>query len=121
MSTNWVAMKSIPSEHHQFFMQQIIALQKILNEIHGDKLPLLRRDYLDISDILISYMKHFGHTYKNDLYIVHCPMYRHDMGGSWLQSHQKITNPYFGSEMLRCGDVEGTIATLTKSKGNDHE
>jgi membrane fusion protein, copper/silver efflux system len=33
----------------------------------------------------------------------YCPMVK-DGGGDWLQANDQLLNPYFGSEMLRCGE-----------------
>ena len=32
-----------------------------------------------------------------------------DKGGYWLSIEKEIKNPYFGSKMLKCGEVKGTI------------
>ena len=94
---------------------QLSALRQILMEMYGNNIKQLRRDYFDLSNALIAYIKDFGHLYSSDLYIVHCPMYRYDLGGSWIQDNKRVNNPYFGSEMLRCGDVEVVIPAITKS------
>jgi hypothetical protein len=36
-----------------------------------------------------------------DLNVVYCSMAK----GSWLQKEKAIANPYYGSKMLRCGEV----------------
>jgi hypothetical protein len=33
--------------------------------------------------------------------VAYCPM----VSASWLQSGEEIANPYYGSEMLRCGEI----------------
>src|SRR4051795_11529673 len=35
-------------------------------------------------------------------YIVNCPMLKKD----WVQTSEKIANPYFGKEMLSCGEIK---------------
>lgn len=35
-------------------------------------------------------------------YIVHCPMAKKD----WVQTSEKISNPYLGKEMLGCGEIK---------------
>lgn len=39
------------------------------------------------------------------LYHVHCPMTK----GDWLQTTTEIRNPYYGQQMLACGEVVGRI------------
>lgn len=41
------------------------------------------------------------------LYEQHCPMY--DNGSSWLSASSTIQNPYYGSQMLKCGTVQKEI------------
>lgn len=41
-----------------------------------------------------------------------CPMVPQG-GGDWLQSDAKLINPYFGSQMLRCGELVRTIEPVT--------
>ncbi|BBM87052.1 efflux RND transporter periplasmic adaptor subunit [Candidatus Uabimicrobium amorphum] len=103
------------SQTRKKIRSQLSALRQVLMEMHGHDIKQLRRDYFDISNALIAYIKDFGHLYSRDLYIVHCPMYRYDLGGSWIQDNKRVNNPYFGSEMLRCGDIEGIIPTIAKS------
>ena len=44
------------------------------------------------------------------LYHDHCPMYNKDNGGAmWLSETKEVKNPYFGSEMPKCGTVEEVI------------
>ncbi len=40
------------------------------------------------------------------LYYTHCPMAFNDKGAYWLSESKEIKNPYFGSEMLECGEVK---------------
>ncbi|MBK9420663.1 MAG: DUF3347 domain-containing protein [Flavobacteriales bacterium] len=41
------------------------------------------------------------------VYVVHCPMY--EGGADWLSLEAPIKNPFYGSKMLTCGKVTGTI------------
>jgi hypothetical protein len=35
-------------------------------------------------------------------YVVHCPMLQKD----WVQTNEKIANPYYGKEMATCGEIK---------------
>jgi hypothetical protein len=35
-------------------------------------------------------------------YVVHCPMLKKD----WVQTSEKIANPYYGKEMATCGEIK---------------
>ena len=43
------------------------------------------------------------------LYQAYCPMYNNNKGGAWLSTSKEISNPYFGSRMLKCGSVQQEI------------
>lgn len=43
------------------------------------------------------------------LYQAYCPMYNNNKGAFWLSASREIKNPYFGSEMLTCGEVQKEI------------
>jgi len=43
------------------------------------------------------------------LYQTFCPMYNNGKGAIWLSEFEEIKNPFFGSEMLKCGKVQKKI------------
>ena len=43
------------------------------------------------------------------LYQAYCPMYNSNKGGAWLSALKEISNPYFGSKMLKCGSLQQEI------------
>ena len=46
---------------------------------------------------------------NQEVYAQFCPMADNDKGGYWLSVEDKILNPYFGDQMLGCGEVAKTI------------
>jgi transcriptional regulator of acetoin/glycerol metabolism len=44
---------------------------------------------------------------ESTLYEQFCPMY--DGGTSWLSMNKEVRNPYYGSQMLKCGKVQREI------------
>ncbi|WP_366186632.1 DUF3347 domain-containing protein [Flavobacterium ovatum] len=44
---------------------------------------------------------------KDALYEFFCPMY--DGGSTWLSNSKEVRNPYYGSQMLKCGKVKREI------------
>lgn len=44
---------------------------------------------------------------NHTLYQQHCPMYAD--GGTWLSLEKKVSNPYYGSKMMNCGEVQKVI------------
>lgn len=43
------------------------------------------------------------------IYKQYCPMANNNKGGYWLSSESDIKNPYFGDEMLNCGETKEEI------------
>jgi len=43
------------------------------------------------------------------LYKQYCPMAFNDQGAYWLSAQEEIRNPYFGDEMLKCGNVQEVL------------
>ncbi|MGM1056651.1 MAG: DUF3347 domain-containing protein [Bacteroidota bacterium] len=43
------------------------------------------------------------------LYKTFCPMYNNNKGAIWLSETKEIKNPYFGSKMMKCGEIQEEI------------
>ena len=53
--------------------------------------------------------------------VVRCPMAFDNRGARWLQADESVRNPYYGSSMLRCGNVVERLAEAAEeSDGHDH-
>jgi len=44
-------------------------------------------------------------SFKNELYVQHCPMANSNRGADWLSQSNQVKNPYYGAAMLSCGEV----------------
>lgn len=62
-----------------------------------------RSSFQSLSQKLISLSK--GAKLPQPAYIAYCPMKK----AYWLSREKEIENPYYGSEMLTCGNITGTI------------
>lgn len=51
-----------------------------------------------------------------ELYLMHCPMAFGNQGADWIQAEKTLANPYFGSQMLRCGTVKENLATGARGR-----
>lgn len=63
-----------------------------------------REHFEMLSKDMYDLVKTFGGGQK--LYYAHCPMAFDNKGASWVSETEEIKNPYFGSEMLECGEVK---------------
>jgi Cu(I)/Ag(I) efflux system membrane fusion protein len=70
----------------------------------------LRAEFSELSSQVIELERTFGHTGERSFFLAHCPMAFSFAGADWLQDHEQITNPYYGAQMLRCGEVRAEYA-----------
>lgn len=78
-----------------------------------------RRNFSYFSLGLIEGLKTFGHNLADHPQIVHCSMFfdfSNNAGGYWLEDNSRspIRNPYFGKEMLECGEKKELLAGRPK-------
>lgn len=73
-----------------------------------------RRGFKDLSDALQARLETVGSVGTSDVYVAYCPMAFGYAGARWLQTTTEILNPYFGSQMLRCGGIDKQLATAKK-------
>lgn len=75
-----------------------------------------------MSEGVIALQRRFGHRGSETWSLAHCPMASDNKGADWLQRGTQINNPYFGDQMLRCGEIRETFAPLDASPtGSNHE
>jgi len=81
--------------------------------IHELSAPLTIESLRDVLEPLTEYMaltvSHFIGDRTGTVYRAHCPMVDDFRGADWLQRERQIANPYFGSQMFRCGEIVGEV------------
>ena len=87
------------------------ALPELLhNMLAAATLEAFRKPYFEpLSNAMIAAVKANPDAFAGGLYLMHCPMVYEDRGADWLQSDQKLMNPYYGSMMLHCGELKEAI------------
>ncbi|WP_340111670.1 DUF3347 domain-containing protein [Maribellus mangrovi] len=45
-----------------------------------------------------------------NMFQIYCPMYNNKEGGMWLSDSREIKNPFYGSKMMKCGNVQKELA-----------
>lgn len=68
-----------------------------------------RTSFTALSNDVITLFKQ-SEISSGNIYVQYCPMANEGEGGYWLSSQAEIMNPYYGDEMLHCGEVKETIA-----------
>jgi Cu(I)/Ag(I) efflux system membrane fusion protein len=64
-----------------------------------------RRAFWRVSDQILAMERVYGHAGAVVYYRHHCPMAFDNTGAPWLSDSDDIRNPYFGDQMLTCGDA----------------
>lgn len=68
-----------------------------------------RVSFTTLSNDLIAMFKK-AEVNSGSMFVQYCPMANEGEGAYWLASEEEIRNPYYGDEMLNCGEVKETIA-----------
>lgn len=84
-------------------------LDALRNADQWPDMEAIRIAFEPISYSILKMERILGHTGDETHYEVYCPMAFNDKGAPWLQNHDVVDNPYFGSMMLRCGEVRETF------------
>lgn len=74
---------------------------------NGDNIKHQRSHFAGLSEVVYDLVKNFGAGLP--VYHDHCPMARDNQGAMWISEMKEVKNPYFGSQMLKCGTVEEVI------------
>lgn len=86
--------------------QTVAALKKSSTNIHtAEDIQKARVAFLPLSKEMQVLIEHVGTVGKEKLYLGQCPMAFNYEGGSWVQSSEQVSNPYFGASMLTCGST----------------
>jgi len=64
--------------------------------------------FLQVSQDVIPLVKGIKSP-QSPIYVAYCPMANEGKGGYWLSAQKEIKNPYYGDEMLECGEVKEEI------------
>lgn len=72
-----------------------------------------------MSQAMMDLQGRFGSASDEPIYTAYCPMAFDFEGAKWLQRGKEINNPYFGSEMLRCGDIQQTHTPINPQVRDD--
>lgn len=93
-------------ETAQFFAATISSSGKAVT---GEKeIDAKRKEFNMISDALWN-LTRTVHYDGQKLYYQFCPMAFDNTGAYWLSADKEIRNPYFGSKMLKCGEVTDSL------------
>jgi membrane fusion protein, copper/silver efflux system len=107
-----VDMSLVMEDAHNVWMDALKSMNKDLKLLSkAVNIDEQRTIFLTISKSLSDATQKLGVEMKDNqtIYLEFCPMANEDKGGYWLSTEKEIKNPYFGSKMLKCGEVKETI------------
>ncbi|WP_340201707.1 efflux RND transporter periplasmic adaptor subunit [Ascidiimonas sp. W6] len=67
-----------------------------------------RKHFLSLSENMITVVQNLEDS-RVALYVQTCPMAAANAGGLWISMEKEIKNPYFGAQMLKCGEVKQVL------------
>ncbi|MFH1761156.1 MAG: efflux RND transporter periplasmic adaptor subunit [bacterium] len=110
-AANAIDMKKLNGQTHDSWMSILKTLNQNLEHVmHLGDISAVRKVFGVVSSTIIDLEKNFGHAGREKRFVAFCPMAFNNKGGSWLQTEKIISNPFYGSAMLRCGEVKEELA-----------
>lgn len=105
----WDAVEKVDSDKMEAQGQEAWkAIASHLHEIEkmtkASDIEGLRSYFEKVSELMIYVFTAYEMEVET-LYVQHCPMANSDLGANWLSRSKEVQNPYFGSQMLFCGEV----------------
>lgn len=95
------------SEQKKIYDENEEDLKEHAEHISKSKIDHQREHFSMMSEDVYSLVKAFGGG--RTLYHDHCPMANNNKGAMWISEMAEIKNPYMGSSMPKCGNVEEVI------------
>lgn len=95
------------SENAQSFWKTVAAdMKSAARRLHkADSLKKQRESFSPLSGAVETLIKGVSSINMPNLRKAYCPMAFDNKGGYWIQQGDEIRNSYFGSSMLRCGEI----------------
>lgn len=104
-SLKMVDMSLLNHEAHEMWMPLYNEMKNAAESASkSDDIETQRKSFLTISDSYFTAINEF-HLSGLHAYYQYCPMAFNNKGGHWISKEKEISNPYFGSKMMRCGDT----------------
>lgn len=88
--------------------RQIMKNAEAITHLYPENLPKRRELFSLISEDMYKVLK-AAKLQHGGVYQQHCPMAFDDKGANWLSADATIRNPYFGDEMMACGNVTDSL------------
>ncbi|MFO8013650.1 MAG: efflux RND transporter periplasmic adaptor subunit [Phycisphaerae bacterium] len=120
------AVKAVPAEplpqaDRDVWTAHRADLDKAVSEMRrAQNIEAVRQAFALVSESLAAVAGRFGSPMDGPLYRLHCPMAFSNRGADWLQTDREVRNPYFGSAMPKCGEVQAAFEPVTTAAEGGH-
>ena len=95
---------NLPADQKEAYEAHVSKISALaINMSNTRDINVQRISFSPLSDHVYQLVKTFGND--RPVYQTHCAMAFDGKGASWLSDKTEIRNPYYGSEMLECGEV----------------
>jgi len=104
-----VDMKLVKGDAHLAWMKLLEVLNSTTSSISTSKdIEEQRKLFSDLTNNYYAAIQQFDVTGLN-AYYQFCPMAMNNKGAFWINDVKEIQNPYFGSKMMRCGEIRAEL------------
>jgi len=104
-----VNMALLKGDAHMKWMEQLKSMETASKLISSTQdVEIQRAAFSQLTNAFYTSIKTFG-VEGLDAYYQFCPMAFDNKGAFWISSKKEISNPYFGEQMLRCGETKETL------------
>jgi len=83
---------------------------------HWNSIDEARKIFYGVSQSIVMLEQYFGHHNAKSYYEIFCPMAFGNIGAFWLSKDRDVNNPYFGTSMLKCGEVRYEYTPVAENK-----
>ena len=103
-------IQSIPeSELGKMEASHTAQIKKMLIAIaENDVIENQRDHFIILNQNMVPMVKNMDGL-DSKMFVQRCPMANDNKGAFWISADQQIRNPYYGEQMLSCGEVEETL------------
>ncbi|MBN1918754.1 MAG: efflux RND transporter periplasmic adaptor subunit [Verrucomicrobia bacterium] len=116
-----VDMALLQGPAHEAWMKELQGLTKSAKALAtAREIAKAREAFEALSAGAYVVAKHFGTGGAQPILRFHCPMAFDGRGADWLQRTTDTENPYFGSQMFRCGEQVETVAAGAATQRDEH-
>lgn len=104
-----VDMELLKGDAHMAWMKQLKIMNPAIQAISQQSgLKQQRKEFAIFNPAFYQSIKEFG-LKGVTAYYQHCPMANSNQGAYWLSETKEIRNPYFGEDMIGCGETRETL------------